>query len=238
MGIKAHGSRTVVIVISLVLLVIAFGLSAAGIMSPSWQVVDLREFQSVHHHGLWLDCTRQHLLSLTSSSSSHRVIDEQDQPLHCTYKFDHSAAQIIDENINDVDQNSAAGESEHHQFYGWHKATLLCMVCALTLLIFALVSGMCAPCTSSCAVLFAVFAALAVFMSFVGDCIFFFAAHRVDSRFVTGLVATYEQAIGIAFYMHIAGTLIAFLAFIMSSLSAYQMLRTQQYADQTLPLRY
>lgn len=49
MGIKTHGSRTVVIVISLVLLVIAFGLSAAGIMSPSWQVVDLREFQSVHH---------------------------------------------------------------------------------------------------------------------------------------------------------------------------------------------
>ncbi|PAV64745.1 hypothetical protein WR25_26235 [Diploscapter pachys] len=217
MGIKTHGSRTVVIVISLVLLVIAFGLSAAGVMSPSWQVVDLREFQSVHHHGLWLDCTRQHLLSLTSSSSSHRVIDEQDQPLHCTYKFDHSAAQIIDENINDVDQNSAAGESEHHQFYGWHKATLLCMVCALALLIFALVS---------------------VFMSFVGDCIFFFAAHRVDSRFVTGLVATYEQAIGIAFYMHIAGTLIAFLAFIMSSLSAYQMLRTQQYTDQNLPLRY
>lgn len=32
----------------------------------------------------------------------------------------------------------------------------------------------------------------AVFMGLVGDAIFFFAAHRVDSRFVTGLVGTYE----------------------------------------------
>ncbi|KIH44291.1 hypothetical protein ANCDUO_25686 [Ancylostoma duodenale] len=31
-----------------------------------------------------------------------------------------------------------------------------------------------------------------VFMAVVGDGIFFFAAHRVDNRFVQGLVGTYE----------------------------------------------
>lgn len=33
---------------------------------------------------------------------------------------------------------------------------------------------------------------VAVFFSFVANTTFFFAAHRVDSRFVHGLVGTYE----------------------------------------------
>lgn len=36
----------------------------------------------------------------------------------CTYKFDHNAREIIDENLLDMNQNSAAGEAEYHQFFG------------------------------------------------------------------------------------------------------------------------
>lgn len=37
---------------------IGAGLSIAAILTPSWQVVNLREYNSIHEHGLWLDCTR------------------------------------------------------------------------------------------------------------------------------------------------------------------------------------
>ncbi|VDD98102.1 unnamed protein product [Enterobius vermicularis] len=41
-----------------VLTLIALGLSIAAILMSSWQVVNLREYNSIHEHGLWLDCTR------------------------------------------------------------------------------------------------------------------------------------------------------------------------------------
>lgn len=38
--------------------------------------------------------------------------------LHCMYKFDHSAELVIENTLNNVDQDGAAGESEHHRFWG------------------------------------------------------------------------------------------------------------------------
>lgn len=43
---------------AIVLTVIGLGLSIGAILTPSWQVVNLREYNSIHEHGLWLDCTR------------------------------------------------------------------------------------------------------------------------------------------------------------------------------------
>jgi hypothetical protein len=40
------------------LTLVGIGLSIGAILTPSWQVVNLREYHSVHEHGLWLDCTR------------------------------------------------------------------------------------------------------------------------------------------------------------------------------------
>lgn len=40
-------------------------------------------------------------------------------PLHCMYKFDNSAQQVIENGINDpMDEDGAAGEAVHHQFWG------------------------------------------------------------------------------------------------------------------------
>ncbi|KIH57655.1 Clc-like protein [Ancylostoma duodenale] len=138
-------------------------------------------------HGLWLDCARaeRYLAAVGREFGGG-------QALHCTYKFDQSASQVIDENIEDIDQNSAAGESEHHHFF--------------------------------------------VFMAVVGDGIFFFAAHRVDNRFVQGLVGTYEQRIGVAFYLHGSGTLVLMFAFVVSVVASYQILRKAELSS-SLPLR-
>lgn len=51
-------SRKITVTFSVVLTLIGMGLSIGAIMTPSWQVVNLREYGSIHEHGLWLDCTR------------------------------------------------------------------------------------------------------------------------------------------------------------------------------------
>lgn len=46
---KSNLSQTIVLVVALVLLFISIALCIAGLLSPSWQVVDIREFRAVHH---------------------------------------------------------------------------------------------------------------------------------------------------------------------------------------------
>ncbi|ETN87153.1 hypothetical protein RB195_025768 [Necator americanus] len=228
---KGRFAQTCILVVALVLIIISFALSAAGLFSPSWQVVDIREFRAEHHHGLWLDCARaeRYLAAVGRDYGGG-------QALHCTYKFDQSADQLIDENIEDIDQNSAAGESEHHHFFAWHKAVLGFLIVSLLFSSFALCCGLCAPCNGGCAVIFTVFVFLAFFIAVIGDGVFFFAAHRVDNRFVQGLVGTYEQRIGVAFYLHGSGTLVLMLAFLISVVAAYQILRKAELSS-SLPLR-
>uniref|UniRef100_A0A915C1P8 Clc-like protein n=1 Tax=Parascaris univalens TaxID=6257 RepID=A0A915C1P8_PARUN len=229
---KSNLSQTIVLVVALVLLFISIALCAAGLLSPSWQVVDIREFRAVHHHGLWQDCTRanRHFISHTDSERAESTA------LSCTYKFDYSASEVIDENLHDIDENSAAGEAEHHQFFGWHKAVLICIFLSLIVAGLAVSSGICAPCHSMCAVLFAILIFIALFFSIVAVGIFFFAAHRVDSRFVQGLVGTYEQEIGSAFFLYGSGTILMLFSFIVATVATYQLLQKSEGRSE-IPMR-
>ena len=80
------------------------------------------------------------------------------------------------------------------------------------------------------AAIYKIVSCISVFTSIIAVCIFFFAAHRVDSRFVQGLVATYEQEIGSAFYFYSSGALLHFIVFILSIVIAYQSLRESREA--------
>ncbi|WKY17327.1 hypothetical protein Q1695_001714 [Nippostrongylus brasiliensis] len=181
---RSKSTQACILVTALILMAIAFALSAAGLLNPSWQVVDIREFRAEHHHGLWLDCARAERYLIGKEFSNG-------QSLHCTYKFDYAAEQAIDESI-DVDRKNAVGESEHHRFFAWHKAVLGCIVVSLLLASLALCCGLCAPCSGGCAVIFTIFVLLSLFMAVIGDGIFFFAAHRVDNRFVQGLLQCFK----------------------------------------------
>ena len=79
-------------------------------------------FFFVFQHGLWLDCTRADRAYISSKHISDHP------PLHCTYKLDSNAAQILEQNAQDVDGNSAAAESEHHHFFGASKFFILALV--------------------------------------------------------------------------------------------------------------
>lgn len=63
---------------------------------------------------------------------------------------------------------------------------------------------------------------LPVLCSLLADGIFFLAANRVDNRFVQGMVGTYEQRIGYAFYLHLMGTLCWIGAFVCTLLTTYK----------------
>lgn len=88
-------------------------------------MVDLREYQTEHEHGLWQDCAR------TSKSGYYEGAAYQTEgALHCTYKFDYSPGQLVPANALEVDENSPAGENKYHTFHGtfhyYYKLLIYC----------------------------------------------------------------------------------------------------------------
>ncbi|EJD75756.1 hypothetical protein LOAG_17167 [Loa loa] len=223
MGNAGHRAQKAVLIGSLVLLFIALGTSIIAVLSPSWQVVVIREFRAQHHHGLWQDCTRPYYHSHTVNSKEYKEL--QHTTFFCTYKFDHNAREIIDENLLDINQNSAAGEAEHHQFFGWQKAVLICFTVVFAFSGLSLLCGICAPCSNPIAVFFTILIFIALLFSIIANATFFFAAHRVDSRFVHGLVGTYEQEIGPAFYLSLASTSLLLFSFLLALVSTYYLVQ-------------
>uniref|UniRef100_A0AC35GBZ2 Clc-like protein n=1 Tax=Panagrolaimus sp. PS1159 TaxID=55785 RepID=A0AC35GBZ2_9BILA len=212
--------KKALLALSIVLILVGMGLTFGGVFSPAWQVVDIREFRAEHQHGLWWDCIRaeKHVVAVGD------FYDET--PLHCMYKFDNSAELVIENTLQNIDEDGAPGESEHHRFWGWHKAVLTFFVLSWTLAFTALCTGCCAPCFSPCTFVFTIALFLSMVCSVLVDGIFFFSANRVDIRFVQGMVGTYEQRIGYAFYLHLLGTGALVGAFVCALLTTYKFFQS------------
>uniref|UniRef100_A0A915E492 Uncharacterized protein n=1 Tax=Ditylenchus dipsaci TaxID=166011 RepID=A0A915E492_9BILA len=59
------------------------------------------------------------------------------------------------------------------------------------------------------------------FLSSVAEGLFFFFSHRADNRFIKGIVGTYEQRVGLAFFLQMAACFFHFVAFLVAMLSTY-----------------
>ncbi|KAI3421934.1 hypothetical protein GPALN_012474 [Globodera pallida] len=210
--------QKLLLAVSIFLIVAGLVLTISGVFSPAWQVVDIREFRAEHQHGLWWDCIRaeKHVVAVGD------FYDEA--PLHCMYKFDESAALVIENTLNRIDEDGAAGEAEHHRFWGWHKVLLSLIIISQLGAFVAMCTGVCAPCFPPTTFCFAISLFIAMLLSMLADGIFFFYANRVDVRFVTGMVGTYEQVIGYAFYLHMGGTLCWVFAFLCAIATTYKFL--------------
>ncbi|KAK0414364.1 hypothetical protein QR680_007282 [Steinernema hermaphroditum] len=209
------------LVLSILLIIVGLGFSIAGLFSPAWQVVDIREFRAEHQHGLWWDCIRseKHVVAVGDFY--------EESPLHCMYKFDESASSVIENTLLNIDEDGAAGESEHHRFWAWHKAVLFFIIFSQFLAFLSICTGICAPCFPATAFVFTICLFLALLSSVIADGVFFLAANRVDNRFVQGMVGTYEQRIGYAFYLHIMGTVCWSIAFMSSLATTYKFFSGQ-----------
>jgi hypothetical protein len=74
---------SVLLVIGAVLTITGLVFSIAAIVSPAWEIVDIREFNTQHEHGLWLDCARTVKTGIVNREPYTYYGDR-----HCTYKFD------------------------------------------------------------------------------------------------------------------------------------------------------
>uniref|UniRef100_A0A7E4UNH9 Clc-like protein n=1 Tax=Panagrellus redivivus TaxID=6233 RepID=A0A7E4UNH9_PANRE len=212
--------KKILLTLSIILIFVGMALTIGGAFSPTWQIVDIREFRAEHHHGLWWDCVRaeKHVVAVGD------FYDET--PLHCMYKFDNSAELVIENTLNNIDEDGAAGESEHHRFWAWHKAILFFIIFSEILAFLSVCTGVCAPCFAPTTFVFAISLFCAMICSIIADGIFFLAANRVDNRFVQGMVGTYEQRIGYAFYVHLLGTLAWVGAFVCALLTTYKFFQS------------
>jgi|UniRef100_A0AC35EV08 hypothetical protein len=206
--------RKATITFSVVLTLIAMVLSIAAILTPSWQVVNLREYNSIHEHGLWLDCTR-HSRDGNVLLRRYSTITE---PLHCVYKFDYDK---YSGTFDVEDDNSPVGEVNRHKFYGWHTATLILLGLALLTGFMSVCIAICGCCYGSLALVYTVIMLVTLFLSSVAEGLFFFFSHRADNRFIKGIVGTYEQRVGLAFFLQMAACGFHFISFLVAIVSTY-----------------
>jgi len=206
--------RKSAITFSVVLTLIGMGLSIAAILTPSWQVVNLREYNSIHEHGLWLDCTR-HSRDGNVLLRRYSTITE---PLHCVYKFDYDK---YSGTFDLEDDNSPVGEVNRHKFYGWHTATMILLALALLTAFMSVCIGLCGCCYGSLSLVYTGIMLITTFLSSVAEGLFFFYSHRADNRFIKGIVGTYEQRVGLAFFLQMAACFVHFFAFLVAMLSVY-----------------
>ncbi|VDK27764.1 unnamed protein product [Gongylonema pulchrum] len=112
----------------------------------------------------------------------------------------------------------------------WQKAILFFIIFSQFLAFISLCTGICITCFRPATFVFAISLFLALLCSLIADGVFFLAANRVDNRFVQGMVGTYEQRIGYAFYVHLLGTLCWLLAFLFALLTTYKFF-TKRYSE-------
>uniref|UniRef100_A0A0N5AWG7 Amastin surface glycofamily protein n=1 Tax=Syphacia muris TaxID=451379 RepID=A0A0N5AWG7_9BILA len=209
------GLHVVFLILSVITVIISLCLSVFAVYSPAWQVVELREFQAEHQHGLWQDCVRD-IRHVTSASELY-----EEPELHCMYKFDDSAQQAILDGMGDND--AAAMERERHLFSGWHKLLLTLQIFSEFLVLCGIFTAFCMFKCRAALYAYGVILFLAcklyltvasVILSLLADGIFLIEAMRVDVRFAQGAVGTYEQQIGFAFYLHIISTVLLAVGFV------------------------
>ncbi|KAI6177974.1 CLaudin-like in Caenorhabditis [Aphelenchoides besseyi] len=226
-------TQTALLVVSVSLIVVGICLTIAGAFSPAWQVVEIREFLVEHQHGLWWDCVREerHVVAVGD------FYDET--PLHCMYKFDDSAELVIKSILEDERWgDGAAWEAQLHEFSIWHKAILFFIVFSELLASISICCGVSAPCFRGTTFAFAIALFAAMLCSIIADGLFFLTANRVDHRFAQGMVGTYEQQIGYAFYLHLFGTLSWIFAFGVALFTTYKFMSGDRYEDESIQFEH
>uniref|UniRef100_A0A914X004 Clc-like protein n=1 Tax=Plectus sambesii TaxID=2011161 RepID=A0A914X004_9BILA len=200
--------------------------SIVAVASAAWQVVDLREYQTEHEHGLWQDCART-----SKSGYSEGAAYQTAGALHCTYKFDYSPGQLVPVESEYVDENSPAGENKYHVFHAYQVSTLVLVLLSVLLGIIAVCISCGAMAYPMCALINTILAFICLLLTFGAVASFFIVAHRADNRFVKGVVGQYEAILGRAYYFEVVSCVVHFLAFVCSLLTSYLFLRADDTDD-------
>ncbi|EGT57409.1 hypothetical protein CAEBREN_13350 [Caenorhabditis brenneri] len=213
-------SRKTALAIHFILSLIAFLLCLLGLISPSWQLVNLENGRTEHHHGLWLDCKRDFSFDYGRTREYYETLYRRDMqgspfaefvfpPLQCVYKFDYYIDQedLYDHNH---DENRIQNDAYQHTFLGWKIAALVGVAVGVLFAGCAILIGICAFCHRSFITVAVTLSLIAVFMSLIGNLLFYGFANTQDNKVVKEEEEneTYEQILGWAYYCHLLGTLL------------------------------
>jgi len=208
MGSAANGGRISVHTIAVIFLLLGVVLTAVGIMKTDWQHVNLVEEQQYHEHGLWQNCVK-----VTGTGT-----------WNCVY---------IDYAQKAVDRGT---QNDHHQPRSWKLETLALMVSACCFGLLGLLFSFYAACCFCCenvpavAILWNILLLLATLMSVVGIVIFSIHAHDPKEVAVLGLTTTYEQKIGLAYWLSVGGVG-AFVISLLLSIGAAVLIGVNRHRD-------
>uniref|UniRef100_A0A0M3HSZ6 G_PROTEIN_RECEP_F1_2 domain-containing protein n=1 Tax=Ascaris lumbricoides TaxID=6252 RepID=A0A0M3HSZ6_ASCLU len=112
-----------------------------------------------------------------------------------------------------------------------HKAVIFFATFTFIFGLISIIIGLCSPCFTPNALLCSVALFLTTSCSALADLIFFFAAMRMDTRFVHGTADVYEQRIGYAAIIHLIATIFFLLSLIFSLLAAYLLISSRRTAE-------
>ncbi|KAL3087801.1 hypothetical protein niasHT_029565 [Heterodera trifolii] len=231
--------RSALITLSIAFEFAGICLTIYAILSSSWQIVDLDN--SMHEHGLWLDCILQNKNRNFTFSEFTR----------CYYKFD------FDRNYGNFDpEYLASAEVGRHRFFGWHKAVIIILCISLCTGIFSILNGvlnlvvlcigLCLPrlselCSLAFTLMFAVTVLLTTIFSCTSEIVFYWFASKPQNKFI-GNIDKIEQKFGFAFYLQLLASLMNLLALIFSLVAAgrvyYQWKHRRRSSAQRIYLRY
>lgn len=211
-------SRKTLLAIHFTFSLLAFLLCLLGLISPSWQQVNLENGRTEHHHGLWLDCKRDYSFDYGRSREYYETLyrrDMQGSPfadfflpqLQCVYKFDYYIDQedLYDHNH---DENRIQNDAYQHLFLGWKIAALVGVGVGVLFAGCAVLMGICAFCHRTFICACTVVITIAMLLSILGSSIFYFWGNTQDNKVIKeeDENETYEQVLGWAFYAHALGT--------------------------------
>ncbi|VDM43728.1 unnamed protein product [Toxocara canis] len=119
---RSSGLHRTVLAVSICLILCGLCLTTISLFSAAWQVrsnqscgvvVEIREFQAEHQHGIWWDCVRsdRYLIPL---SRIDRGNESPRRALKCAYKFDLVAQEALADAL--ADGEATAKEMQLHRF--------------------------------------------------------------------------------------------------------------------------
>uniref|UniRef100_A0A914IF42 Uncharacterized protein n=1 Tax=Globodera rostochiensis TaxID=31243 RepID=A0A914IF42_GLORO len=205
------GTRAILITFSIAFELLGICFTIYAILSSAWQTANLDN--SLHEHGLWLDCIVQNKNRNFNFSESTR----------CYYKFD------FERNYGNFDpEYLATAEVGRHRFFRWQKSVIILLGISLCTAIFGVLNGvlnllilcfglclprLCALCSLPFTFMFAVTVLVTAIFSLVGESVFYVFAMQPQIRFI-GNIQRIEQKLGLAFYVQMCACLMNLLAFI------------------------
>jgi len=212
--------RLILEYISVFALLLATLMTISALCTPEWQVVNMKQLNQLHYHGLWQDCVY----------GNRAGGSENSKDWECTIKL--------------YGQTKEEQELHgHHKSEQWRLLIIVLMAIASLVGLIAICFAVVATCLDTCrvttcmktsAVLWFALHTLATFACSAAIIIFVRKSQEIENRYVLELTDHALQTLGTSFYLGVAGC-IAFVLSMLLSLACLTLVCIASAPSQSQP---